>query len=183
MVAVLIVGGGLGWVASRARLQRDAVATILRRRGMVGFDTQWPRPMGVVRPKPEPAWARWVAQMLGRDYVDTATSVFLSGHEVDDEAMRAACRLPWLLELWLENTQVTDAGVEDLGRLTNLRVLDLKLNKISSRSLLPIARMTELRDLRLAKIPLRDRDLAFLERLTNLERLQIPSVTLTDAWL
>src|SRR5690348_13168049 len=51
MLAILVVGGWLGWICDRARVQREAVAAIERAGGQVWFDWQaspsrkagWPR--------------------------------------------------------------------------------------------------------------------------------------------
>ena len=186
LVLVLALGGGLGWVVHRARVQRDAVAAIRRVGGGVAFD--WQR--ASVRPGSAPPTAPgpdWLRRALGPDFLDTATYVRLNGEPCQDESLRAACRLPWLEELIVLNTGATDAGAEDLRRLKNLRTLDLRLNRMTPRPLRHIGDMTELRELKLAMrlspVPLRDEDLAFLSRLTKLERLMIPSKDLTDAWL
>jgi hypothetical protein len=186
MVVVLVIGGGLGWVIHRANVQREAVATIERVGGRVGYN--WQRSNGAwVFPIPKPPWPDWVRRRLGPHFLDTVTSVFLQGEQCDDEALRAACRLPWLEELTVLSTSVTDASAEDLRQLRNLRSLDLRLNRITSRPLRHIGEMSELRELKLAMrlspVPLRDEDMAFLKRLTKLKSLLLPSADLTDNWL
>jgi hypothetical protein len=186
MILVLILGCGLGWVVHRAHVQREAIAAIERAGGSVGYSWQLSNGMPVPnRPKPPgPGWAR---RLLGPDFFDTATSVRLQGPQCGDEALQAACRLPWLEELVVVNTAVTDAGAEDLGRLKRLRSLDLRLNRITARPLRHIGGMTELRELKLAMrlspVALRDGDMAFLKRMSKLEDLMLPSPHLTDAWL
>jgi hypothetical protein len=164
-------------VVHRARVQRDAVAAIKRVGGLVGYNWRSAKPPG-----PD-----WVRRTLGPDFLDTATHVWLQGEQCDDESLRAACRLPWLEELIVVNTSVTDAAVEDIRHLTNLRSLDLRLNRITPRPLPHIAELSELRELKLAMrlspVPLRDEDMVFLKRMTKLESLVLPSANLTDAWL
>jgi Leucine-rich repeat (LRR) protein len=185
MAFVLIFGGGFGWVVHRAHVQRDAVGAIKRAGGSVGYGQR--NPAGVTTSRPDNPVTVWVRRHLGPDFTDTATAVHLMRKQCDDEALRAACRLPWLEELWIEKTGATDLAAEDLRYLKRLRVLDLKLNRISGRPLRHIGEMSELRELKLAMrlspVPLRDEDMAFLKRLTKLERLQLPSDELTDAWL
>ncbi len=149
MVLVLIIGGGLGWVLYRARLQRDAVAAIRRVGGEAAYSWQWShgRP---ISPPPRPPWPAWLRRILGPDFLDTVTFVRLYGEQCDDEAMRAACRLPWLEELSVVNTSVTDASAEDLRQLTKLRSLVLALNRITKRPLRHIGEMRELRELTLS---------------------------------
>jgi internalin A len=128
-----------------------------------------------------------VRRSLGPDFIDTVALADLRGTQCDDGSLRAACRLPWLEELTVSNTVVTDAGAEDLRQLKKLRSLDLTLNKFTGRPLRHIGGMTELRELKLAMrlspVPLRDEDMEFLKGLTKLESLTLPSKDLTDAWL
>jgi hypothetical protein len=186
MVLVLIAGGGLGWVIHRAQVQRDAVAAIQRVGGHVGYS--WQRSNGTwVFPAPKSPWPDWLRRRLGPDFLDSVTYVFLQGEQCDDESLRAACRLPWLEELSVVNTGVTDASAEDIRHLTNLRSLDLRLNWITSRPLRHIGAMSGLRDLTLSlkRFPIRarDEDMAFLRRLTQLERLKLYSANLNDVWM
>jgi hypothetical protein len=186
MVLVLIVGGGLGWILYRARVQREAVAAIKRVGGATAYSWEWSNGRPVI-PRPKHPWSDWARRVLGPDFVDTVTYVRLYDAQCDDESLRAACRLPWLEELIVVNTSVTDAAAEDLRQLKSLRSLDLRLNRITSRPLRHIAEMSELRELKLAMrlspVPLQDKDLAFMKRLTKLESLMLPSALLTDAWL
>ena len=186
MAVVLVVGGGLGWVIHRAHVQRDAVAAIKRVGGHVGYS--WQRARGTwISPPPRPPGPDWVRRILGSDFLETATYVFLQGEQCDDESLRAACRLPWLEELSVLNTGVTDASAEDIRHLTRLRSLDLRLNRITGRTLRHIGDLGELRTLTLSlkgfPVAARDEDLAFLERLARLERLNLYSAELDDAWL
>jgi Leucine-rich repeat (LRR) protein len=183
MALVLVIGLGLGWTAHRAHVQRDAVAAIKRSGGIVAYNIQWTPVPG----RPKPSGPDWVRRTLGPDFLDTVTYVNLQGARCDDQALRAACRLPWLEELVVVNTGVTDEVADDLGRLKHLRSLDFRLNRTTARPLRHIAEMSELRELRLgmklSPVPLKDEDLAFLKRLTKLQRLMLPSADLTDKWL
>jgi hypothetical protein len=183
MVLVLITGGGLGWVIYRARVQREAVAAITRAGGEFAYS--WQRSNGLpVIPRPKPPWPEWLRKGIGPDFLDTVTYVSLMGARCDDESLRAACRLPALRELWVENTTATELVVEDIRNLKKLEKFVLNQKDITARPLRHLGEMTELRDLKLGKIPLRDEDMTFLRRLTKLERLMLPSRTeLTDNWL
>jgi hypothetical protein len=115
------------------------------------------------------------------------TYVYLEGEQCDDESLRAACRLPWLEELIVFNTSVTDASAHDLRQLKHLRSLDLRLNRITMRPLQHIGDISDLRELnlsmKLSPVAWRDEDMAFLKRLAKLERLSLSSTSLADAWL
>jgi hypothetical protein len=184
---VLILGGGLGWFIHRARVQREAVAAIRRVGGEVAYSWEWSdgRP---VFPRPKPPWPDWVRRILGPDFLDTATFVRLMGPHCDDEALRAACRLPWLEELTVLSASATDDAAEGIRYLTNLRLLDLRLNPgITRRTLRHIGALRELRTLTLSfkgfPVPATDEDMAFLERLTKLEHLNLYTANLDDTWL
>ncbi len=149
MALVLVLGGGLGWIPYRARAQREAVAVIKRVGGQFACNWQWSNGTPIF-PRPKSPWPEWVRRTFDPDVFNAITYVLLNGSECDDEALRAACRLPWLQELTVINTSVTDAGAEELWRLKNLRALDLRSNRITGRSLLRIGEMSELRKLSLA---------------------------------
>jgi prepilin-type processing-associated H-X9-DG protein len=125
-----------------------------------------------------------VRRVLGPDVLDTVTYVRLARVQCDDEALRAACRLPWLQELIVENASATDSAVEAIRKLKQLRRLVLNQNDLTARPFRHVGEMTELRELKLGKIPLRDADMTFISRLTKLEWLMLPSRgSLTDDWL
>ncbi len=44
IIVVLLIGGWLGWIVRGARIQREAVAAIIKERGLIEYD--WERPPG-----------------------------------------------------------------------------------------------------------------------------------------
>src|SRR5258708_2334610 len=88
MALVLIIAGGLGWVAYRARIQRQAVALILGVGGNVTYDDP---SLGGANPSPMSralaSLRNWVAQHLGDDYCRTVTWVDLQGADIGDEGV------------------------------------------------------------------------------------------------
>ncbi len=188
MLVVLVLGGWLGWIAHRARVQREAVAVIRRHHASVWFNQSWHRNPFPPDPQPgPPLLRRWV----GPDYFDTALSVnFYGGRTpqktMGDDVMRAACQLAWLEHLSIVGCDATDAGAEGLGGLTRLRSLDVRFNpRMTARAVKDIGRLTELEFLGLGAIPLRDEDMGFLRRLTKLQTLALMGreMRLTDAVL
>src|SRR5262245_44099219 len=67
MIFVLVIGGGLGWVVHRARVQRNAVTAIERAGGRVYYDWQ-SSPSGRSNPKARHWIPQWFVDYLGRDY-------------------------------------------------------------------------------------------------------------------
>ena len=93
IVAVLLMGGWLGWIVRSARIQREAVAAIVNGWGVVLYDWECENRMGTPRGKP---WApAWLVELLGVDYFGHVAVVQL--------------RMPLLTNL--SDTHVTDAGL------------------------------------------------------------------------
>src|SRR3954447_14729317 len=98
LIVVLLVGGGLGRVVHRARIQRDAVAAIVRGGGKVLYDWEVIHdrdPRGdVYRPNPggKPDWPKWLIDQLGPDYFGDVDVVFL-GPRGRDAVMASVARL------------------------------------------------------------------------------------------
>jgi hypothetical protein len=67
MVLVLLLGGGMGWYAYRARMQRLAVPAIEAAGGNVNYD--WEMKPDMSGPmSAEPGWPRkWLVKLLGPD--------------------------------------------------------------------------------------------------------------------
>jgi hypothetical protein len=111
MIAVLVLGGGLGRVIHRAQVQREAVAAIERAGGRVRYDWQWengrPASGGKTR------WPRWLVDHMGPDYFGSVVFVFLPEKRSDVE-MAQVGRLNRLERLWVRSPAVTDAGMVHL---------------------------------------------------------------------
>jgi hypothetical protein len=199
MVLVLVLGCGLGWVAHRARVQREAVAAIERAGGKVFYDWQLKySKMGDLMPDStgQSRWPRWLVDRLGPDYFSTVKMVFLFGPA--DAVMPQVGRLDQLEELDFmpgrkDRTTLgpTDVGMVHLRDLTRLRHLKLGVNfagghigsKITGAGLAAIAGCTRLWFLQLQGIPLADADLAALRGMTELRILDIDSPKVTAAGL
>ena len=125
MIFVLILGGGLGWIANRARVQREAVAAILRAGGNVCYADQPFTGTAAGSPSVTPdswlmKWLReWVVIHLGDEYCRTVVRVDLEGTDIGDAEMTHVGALRGLEYLDLSDTKVTDAGVARLGGSTD----------------------------------------------------------------
>src|SRR5690242_6517306 len=69
MLAVLVVGGGLGWIVHKAHVQREAVAAILKAGGRVQFDWEDDR-HGLAPGRPG-----WLRTHLGPGFFEEVTYV------------------------------------------------------------------------------------------------------------
>jgi hypothetical protein len=187
-IAVLILGGWLGWLVRRARIQREVVAAIERGGGAVGYDWEydewkWPgihyRPSGppVFRQpvnRSIPAWRRWLIDRFGPDaFADV--KVVQVGLEDPDLVMAQVARLGRVAELqFIDGTGVSDAGFRRLRDLTCLEVLVVPARPgLNGASLKHIEGLSRLRSLRFEHdFPLTDADLIHLRGLTGLQRLE-----------
>src|SRR5579863_3049030 len=89
MVLVLIIGGGLGWVVRRARIQRLAVAAIQDAGGGVTYDWN-AAPASRALPRrppfraPQSNMKQWLVAQLGPDYFGDVKWVRLGAQDVDE---------------------------------------------------------------------------------------------------
>jgi hypothetical protein len=185
MLVVLTLALGLGWVVQRARVQREAVATIQKVGGNVVYDWQVLPNGAAMNPNGQPPGPKWLVERLGVDYFGDVIIVGLGiGKPVTEADMELIGRLGKLRRLYASRTEgLTDEGVARLRGLTHLEQLQLGRNKITGASLANFREMTQLKDLDLSGVPLADADLVHLEGLTSLTGLTLTSTSVTDAGL
>ncbi len=198
MVLVLVIGGWLGWVVYRAKVQREAVGAITRAGGTVGYSGD-----------DAPRWRQWLVHVIGRDYFETAISVDVDLKDAPraDALMAHVGRLGGLRALSFDAENLTNEGVSHVRHLRELQELQLfgtftgaalahletlsslqELNIVSNcpfRDGLPhLRRLTGLKVLFLWDDDrLTDSDLAHVEGMTNLQELNLGPTRVTDAGL
>jgi hypothetical protein len=147
---VLVFGTGLGWVVRSARIQREAVAGIRRAGGVVVY--AYPRDglgtcsLAAEPRRPGPSVPRWLETAIGVDYFSHPFQVVFEGTGSDNDLSHVG-RLESLELLWIEDTDVTDAGIAHLKRLTGLTFLSLAHTKVSDAGLVHVESLTQLEDL------------------------------------
>jgi hypothetical protein len=77
MALILIIACALGWIVSRASVQRNAVAAVKKAGGTVWYDFEHRRVPGP--PPGLPAWRRLIAYAIGIDFVSSVTMVSMPG--------------------------------------------------------------------------------------------------------
>jgi hypothetical protein len=113
---MLLASIGIGWVAVKirqARRQRAAVEAIEELGGSVKYDymlDEYRYPL----PDPQPPEPAWLGNLLGDDLFAGIASVNGCNTKVTDAGLEHLKRFDYLIELWLQNTTVTDAGVKKL---------------------------------------------------------------------
>jgi hypothetical protein len=180
MLLIVVVGGWLGWICYRARVQREAVAAIRAASGEVVFNWEWDSAKLESRDgTSEPGWLR---RHLGPGFFEEATAaegVFTA----DDALMVHIGRLPKVESVNLRSSAVTDAGMAHLAPLKALRFLSLWGTRITDNGLKHLEGTQELRQLDLSVTRITDAGLAIVGRLKNLETLSLNHTAVTDAGL
>jgi Leucine-rich repeat (LRR) protein len=90
-------------------------------------------------------------------------------------------RLHAISTLWMENSQLTDAGIEPLSRKIRLTDLTISGSKMTDAGLDHVASLTSLWRLRLDRSAITDAGLARLKSLKSLETLSLTETKLTDS--
>ena len=114
MILVLLIGGGLGWLVHRAKVQRDAVAAIRRSGGTVSYhllDNYGGDIPLRDRPRHLPGWF----DGLGIDDRDDVRAVIL-GSRTTDADLEQVERLPKLVQLVIGGSGVTEDRLDGLRK-------------------------------------------------------------------
>jgi Leucine Rich repeat len=170
LASVLVMGGWLGWLAHRARVQRTAAAAIRWAGGSLLYDRQMN--------DYEPRWPRWLGHLIG---VDPFEHIVLVNLGSDDAMLVHVGRLDRLERLSLDGSMISDSGLMHLEGLTRLRWLNLRDTKVGDAGVDHLRGLTELRRLNLRRTSVSDAGLVRLKGLVNLEDLDIGGTLVTDA--
>ena len=201
MILILGVGGVLGRVVHRARVQRDAVAAITtpRRdtRGTVYYDWQFAAGQGA--PSPGPRWMgeilgkfdanarprgpRWMRDAFGPDLFDTVVNVHIGGPNVDDELLENVGKLGGVEHLTIQGKAAPDlspAGMARIRTLPRLKVLSVRGFADSRGFVAGLAGKPGLRRLWLPAAAVTDDEMAIIGGSAGLEVLQVDGRNVTD---
>ena len=109
--------------------------------------------------------------------------LFLNGTDITDAGLRHLRGLKHLEQLELRFTKVTGARLNHLAGLSNLRRLDLSLTKVDDDAMRQLKGLTKLQDLNLNQTPVGDAGLEHLRQLPELRTLDLAGTRVTDAGL
>ena len=182
IVLVLAIGAGLGLLARRARIERDAVAAILRAGGTVKYESGMPY-YGTAPANHSSGEPRGLVDAMGENYFDHACAVYFR-KEISDSELAHVGHLRALVFLVLEDTNVTDAGLAHLEGLTQLSELFfLRRSQITDSGLAHLKGLAKLSKLGLLNTRVTDLGLVHLKALTDLSELNLDRTQVTDAGL
>ncbi|MGO9464253.1 MAG: hypothetical protein ACLQVF_08870 [Isosphaeraceae bacterium] len=179
MIAIGILGGGMGWIIHRVEVQRATVASIERAGGEVLYDWQWQwkqgRPVRTLMTR----WPDWLVERIGVDYLSNVTYVTLR-YRGSDELLARIGQLRGLQYLDLAHSPVTDAGMAHLQGLTALQWLSLEDTKIGDAGLVHLKGLAQLQTLLLGLTMVGDAGLPHLKPLTRLKMLSLYLTSVSD---
>lgn len=161
LILTTVIAITLTWWSYKAKRQREAVATIETAGGSVMYDTSLPWTGGMDSPL---QWPQWLLDKVGIDYFASVQSVYLDDSQVTDAGLEYLKRLTGLKWLFLTNTQVTDAGLEHTKHLSSLRYLVLTNTQVTDVGLEHLSTLTALEVLYVEKTNITDIGLAQLKR-------------------
>ena len=173
MALVLLIGGEIGWVAHRARVQRDAVVSINKAGGSVLYNWQFTggTTAGTYQVGGKPWAPRWMVDFLGPDYFGTVILVNLEGCRTA-EVLPSVARLQRLETLCLFMTDVTDEQMSQLAGLDRLRELNLQDTGLGDAGLGSLDGLPRLREIALPQ-NVTDAGLIHLGRLSVLRKVDL----------
>ena len=186
MLAVLVVGGLLGWKARRASIQRRAVAAIEGAGGTVLYDYQIVG--GVIlfsQPHPAPAWLR---RAIGDEFFQEPEMVILSGLNSPGgprpvgETLDAVTRLDHLSRLQTQFVPIDDAAFARLAAMPRLARVSLLDVALTDEGLNAVASSPALESLTLRSRPgaITARGIERIARQPRVKNLGLDNVELPD---
>jgi hypothetical protein len=180
LVFVLLCAVVSSWFAVRmkqAREQREVLEIIVVRLGGTIVYDHWEM-VGPALPR-----AASSRKLLGADFFSDVFLLYLDGTQVTDAGLEHLKGLTALQGLSLDGTQVTDAGLEHLKGLTALQGLYLDGTQVTDAGLEHLKGLTALQWLYLDGTQVTDAGLEHLKGLTALQELWLGDTQVTDAGL
>ncbi len=183
MVLVLIVGGGVGWLAATIETRRAAVRAVLEAGGHVE-DDYW-----ADVPQHGDSWLtrgrrtaeRWVTAAVGHDLFRNVVKVW-SAEPVGPAALVPLDRFSKLEALSLKDVTRIGDGWKFLQRLERLRSVELTGPGLDTTALVAVAQLRGLQVLRLDDASAADAGFAALATLPALDELTLRACpNLTEA--
>jgi hypothetical protein len=194
IVLVLVVGGGLGWIVHRARVQRDAYETIKAARADVRYDWEGSSSITIHQGPARSRWPSWLVSAIGIDYFQNVRDLSFTTIPQDNFHEVPTCNGNDILALIgglgnLENVSIDTIssdrpGLENLRPLSRLKFLNLSISGQTKVDFSFLEGLSQLEDLQLYGPFISDETLAHLSKLKRLKTLWIRSESsITDAGL
>lgn len=162
-----------------AKAQKQAVAMIESRGGVVGYDFEF-EISGESIDQPASLWPHWILKTIGPDYFHRVVYAGLDDTATTDADLFFIRDLPHLQVLVLGLTNVSDKGLECVGGLSELHELYLLGDNVSGEGIKHLARVPHLRVLDLRETQVKEDDLERLADFKSLRLLKIGAAGFSD---
>jgi Leucine-rich repeat (LRR) protein len=190
LVVVTLICIVVGWEASRARRQGEAVREVERLGGVVRFDYQLDEKGALVSDAEPPAPA-WLRDALGEEHFRRVIALDLSyggprlgENQITDERLAILGGVPDLTTLELgRELGITDDGLVHLRHLKKLKTLYLYNTGVEGPGLQHLSRLRNLESINLHGAPLTDEGLRHLAKLPRLKWIHLGGTRITDEGL
>jgi len=191
LLAITLLCLLLGWQADRVARQRRAVEMVERLGGSIFYRHQLVS-RGYHDPSLPAPGPEWLKTLVGEDWFRTADAVFLIGSPtaLSDSDFALLSDLPYLQELYVADSPVTDRQMQYLARLHRLELLCLPKANLSDAGLECLARMRNLHQLSVgdeeqpaAQAKITDAGLAVLAKKPGLDWLELGATMVTERGL
>ena len=192
MLAVLVIGVGMGLYVNRVRRQQAAVAAIRQAGGNVYYDYQQTDGyLDVARESRVPDWLR---KKLGNDWFHSVVNVNVIYRNdakgtsktapSNDDFLDALAQLPRLEALVMLHGTASDEGLEKISRVRHLKELVLMdAIHVTDRGVAYLPALEDLESLTLSESQITDDSLRALGQLPRLKQLMIQGNQLTNEGL
>jgi hypothetical protein len=211
LLLILAIALLLGWIANKARQQREAVAALQKFGGFVHYDWEfvdgrvkvprgnliWKPTWGTLTPGRKPWAPDWMRRAVGDECFQSLAHVSLyvnikkglaSASWVNigaaDEALRKLATQTSVRTLQIGGQQVTDENLAYVGQMTGLEELSIEWAfHLTDKGFVHLSGLKRLRILDIGKSKMTDASLEAIGKLTNLEELRIGGEGFSDRGL
>lgn len=175
MLVLVIACCGLAWWSSQTRLMSRQQSAVLQIRKL-GGNASYAHQLNGKSPAKTSAILQCV---LGNVVMSPVVKVSWHAVHASDEDAGVLVDLPYLTDLRLNSTRLSDAGMQPLTQLSGLQRLDLWCSQITDQTMPHLSKMHRLQRLSLFSTQVTDEGLRFLETLHHLEELNLRGTNVT----
>ena len=211
LLLIVVIALWLGWIANKARQQREAVAALQEFGGFLHYDWEfvngpvkvpegnlvWTPTWGKFTPGRKPWAPDWLRRPMGDEYFQSIAHVSLCvditkqraeaisvNMDPADDALRKLATQTSVRTLQLGGEQVTDENLSYVGQMTGLEELEISWGfHLTDKAFGHLRRLKRLRILEIGDSKMTDASLAVIGELKNLEELRLGGVGFSDRGL
>lgn len=165
LIFVTIFACACSWFAvnmQQARRQREAVAAVKNLDGYIAY--YYERGADFLITGNEPHGPRWLQDLLGIDFFNTVSFVFLKGNKINDKDLEALANLKQIVVLVLDGAHITDAALKNIEGMNKLKTLSLDNTPVTDECITDIIALKQLRFLCISGTNITDAGVAELQK-------------------